>query len=124
MPTTDAQDVARRPTKPAHDNYAFRQIGETLPRNASVRTVRPGIGVSCPARQVRAPDAAEPYRSRYGSDIGAVYSSVDYPRVDSDIGDELALRAALDPAWDAVLRAWLDGHDRYPHPFRATVRTP
>lgn len=56
----DAQDVARTPTKPAHDN----------------------------------------------------------------IGDELALRAALDPAWDAVLRAWLDGHDRYPHPFRATVRTP
>jgi len=48
----------------------------------------------------------------------AVYSSVDYPRVDSGIGDELALRAALDPAWDAVLRAWLDGHDRYPHPFR------
>lgn len=41
-----------------------------------------------------------------------------------NIGDELALRAALDPAWDAVLRAWLDGHDRYPHPFRATVRTP
>ncbi len=35
-----------------------------------------------------------------------------------NIGDELALRAALDPAWDAVLRAWLDGHDRYPHPFR------
>lgn len=63
----DAQDVARTPTKPAHDNYAFRQVG---------------------------------------------------------IGDELALRAALDPAWDAVLRAWLDGHDRYPHPFRATVHTP
>ena len=60
MPTTDAQDVARTPTKAARDN----------------------------------------------------------------IGDDLALRAALDPAWDAVLRAWLDGHGRYPHPFRATVRTP
>lgn len=48
----------------------------------------------------------------------AVYPSVDYPRVDSGIGDELALRAALDPAWDAVLRAWIDGHDRYPQPFR------
>lgn len=58
------------------------------------------------------------------ADIGAVYPPVDYPRVDDNIGDELALSAALDPAWDAVLRAWLDGHDRYPHPFRATVRTP
>ena len=35
----------------------------------------------------------------------------------SDIGDELVLRAALDPAWGAVLAAWLDGRDRYPDPF-------
>lgn len=27
----------------------------------------------------------------------------------SHIGDELALRASLDPAWDAVLAAWLAG---------------
>ena len=34
-----------------------------------------------------------------------------------NIGDELALRAGLDPAWDAVLRVWIDGHDRWPQPF-------
>jgi len=37
----------------------------------------------------------------------------------SGIGDELALRAGVDPAWDAVLAAWIAGRDwrcsRLPH---------
>ena len=36
----------------------------------------------------------------------------------TDIGDELALRAGLDPAWDAVLAAWLEGRRLWPGPFR------
>jgi len=37
----------------------------------------------------------------------------------TDIGDELALRAGVDPAWDAVLAVYLDGAAMYPHPFTA-----
>jgi hypothetical protein len=37
----------------------------------------------------------------------------------ADIGDELALRAGADPAWDAVLAAWIAGRgwrcSRLPH---------
>lgn len=35
----------------------------------------------------------------------------------SGIADELAIRAGLDPAWDAVLAVYLEGADRYPQPF-------
>ena len=35
------------------------------------------------------------------------------------VGDELATRAGLDPAWLAVLRAYLDGAAHYPEPFTA-----
>lgn len=34
------------------------------------------------------------------------------------IGDELALRAGLDPAWDAVLAVYLAGLTRWPDPFQ------
>lgn len=36
----------------------------------------------------------------------------------SVIGDELAIRAALDPAWDAVLAVYLDGLSRWPTPWQ------
>ena len=35
-----------------------------------------------------------------------------------DVGDDLALRAALDPAWDAVLAVYLAGLARWPDPFQ------
>ena len=34
------------------------------------------------------------------------------------VGDDLALRAGLDPAWDAVLAVYLAGHARWPDPFQ------
>jgi len=34
------------------------------------------------------------------------------------IGDELALRAGVDPAWERVFTVWLDGAAMYPQPFR------
>jgi hypothetical protein len=42
----------------------------------------------------------------------------------TDIADELATLAGLDPAWDAVLAAYLDGAARYPEPFTARNATP
>lgn len=35
----------------------------------------------------------------------------------SGIGDELATRAGLDPAWDAVLAVYLAGRAEWPEPF-------
>jgi len=40
----------------------------------------------------------------------------------SGIGDELATRAGLDPAWDAVLAVYLAGMAEWPEPF--TARSP
>ena len=40
------------------------------------------------------------------------------------IGDELALRAGVDPAWDVVLAVYLDGAAMYPHPFVNRARVP
>ena len=40
----------------------------------------------------------------------------------TELGDELALRAGLDPAWDTVLAAWIAGRDLFPQPF--VNRTP
>ena len=40
------------------------------------------------------------------------------------IGHELAVRAGLDPAWDAVLAAWLAGSCAFPHPFVNRARPP
>lgn len=33
------------------------------------------------------------------------------------IGDEIATRAGLDPAWNAVLRQYLAGAAEWPEPF-------
>lgn len=33
------------------------------------------------------------------------------------VGDELATRAGLDPAWDAVLAVYLAGRAEWPEPF-------
>jgi hypothetical protein len=39
------------------------------------------------------------------------------------IGEELALRASLDPAWLAVFRVYLDGAARCPEQFHARPPT-
>lgn len=39
--------------------------------------------------------------------------------ISPDIASELTIRAGIDPAWDAVLRAYLDGVADYPVPFTA-----
>lgn len=38
------------------------------------------------------------------------------------VGDELALRAGVDAAWDPVLAVYLAGLEQWPHPF--TPRPP
>ena len=43
----------------------------------------------------------------------------------TDVGDELALRAGLDPGWDAALAAYLDGVAAYGDgPWVAASRRP
>jgi hypothetical protein len=42
----------------------------------------------------------------------------------SAFGDELALRAGIEPEWDAVLAVYLAGLEQWPGPFRPRKPTP
>jgi len=49
----------------------------------------------------------------------ATAGNAQHPAHTRTIGDELALRAGVDPAWLPVLAVYLDGAAMYPHPFAA-----
>jgi hypothetical protein len=51
-------------------------------------------------------------------------SANDPARTPTKVGDELALRAGVDPAWDAVLAVYLAGLEQWPDPFVSRKPTP